>query len=409
MSKITLNDVTNIGSLSVINDNFDKIEQELQSKVLYRDNPVGEPNVMENSIDMNGFDILNAGQVFSAEGRWATIDELEEIKTEVEAARDSATVARDEAIVAADSASASNVEVQSIYDNFDDRYLGQKTSDPSVDNDGGMLLTGALYFRTSGTPTMRVYNGTTWQDVGSITTTTTNLIDPTLYSSQAEAEAGANNTKVITPLRAKNAIDAQIKGGFTSTGDINLPGNTSNALGAVPKQQAESIASSAASASVADRVRYSLSDLKTSTSGSSVDFLSIPSWAKRITISLSGVSTNGSSALAVRVGDGAFVSSGYAGSAGYTGASSAAGLMGSSFTTETASGAGVTRHGHCLLTKMPNNTWVFSSVNGRSDSFYMHVAGGSISLSGTLDRVQVIPANFTDQFDSGSISIMVEG
>ena len=51
MTKIVLNDVTNLNTLSVINDNFDKIEQELQNKVFYRNNPTGEPNGLSN--DMN--------------------------------------------------------------------------------------------------------------------------------------------------------------------------------------------------------------------------------------------------------------------------------------------------------------------------------------------------------------------
>lgn len=47
------------------------------------------------------------------------------------------------------------------YDSFDDRYLGAKSSNPSVDNDGGALITGALYFNTT-VPEMRVYNGSAW-------------------------------------------------------------------------------------------------------------------------------------------------------------------------------------------------------------------------------------------------------
>ncbi len=36
------------------------------------------------------------------------------------------------------------------YDSFDDRYLGAKSSAPSVDNDGNALLTGAIYWNTTG-------------------------------------------------------------------------------------------------------------------------------------------------------------------------------------------------------------------------------------------------------------------
>lgn len=57
--KIELTDVASGYKLSVINENFQKIQDELNEKVLYRDNPVGEPNQMNQSLDMNGFTILN--------------------------------------------------------------------------------------------------------------------------------------------------------------------------------------------------------------------------------------------------------------------------------------------------------------------------------------------------------------
>jgi hypothetical protein len=49
----------------------------------------------------------------------------------------------------------------SAYDNFDDRYLGAKTSAPSLDNDGNALVGGALYFDTVAQG-MYVYTGTAW-------------------------------------------------------------------------------------------------------------------------------------------------------------------------------------------------------------------------------------------------------
>jgi hypothetical protein len=47
------------------------------------------------------------------------------------------------------------------YDNFDDRYLGAKASDPTLDNDGNALVGGALYFDTTN-EVMKVYTGSTW-------------------------------------------------------------------------------------------------------------------------------------------------------------------------------------------------------------------------------------------------------
>lgn len=55
------------------------------------------------------------------------------------------------------------------YDNFDDRYLGPKASDPTLDNDGDALINGALYFNTT-TNVIKYYNGTTWSPVEAVDT-----------------------------------------------------------------------------------------------------------------------------------------------------------------------------------------------------------------------------------------------
>ena len=47
------------------------------------------------------------------------------------------------------------------FDSFDDRYLGSKTGDPALDNDGNALLAGALYFNSSA-GIMKVYTGSAW-------------------------------------------------------------------------------------------------------------------------------------------------------------------------------------------------------------------------------------------------------
>ena len=58
-------------------------------------------------------------------------------------------------------AEAARDQVLAVYDSFDDRYLGSKTSDPTVDNDGNPLVGGALYFN-SVSGVMRLYTGTAW-------------------------------------------------------------------------------------------------------------------------------------------------------------------------------------------------------------------------------------------------------
>lgn len=63
MAKITLPTILNGSSTTQVNANFQAIATELNDKALYRDNPVGEPNAMQNDIDMNSNDVLNAKQI----------------------------------------------------------------------------------------------------------------------------------------------------------------------------------------------------------------------------------------------------------------------------------------------------------------------------------------------------------
>ena len=64
MAKLSLGNITSgHGSAARLNANFDDIEAEFQDKVLYRNNPSGEANAMHNDIDMNGYRILNVGNL----------------------------------------------------------------------------------------------------------------------------------------------------------------------------------------------------------------------------------------------------------------------------------------------------------------------------------------------------------
>ena len=74
-----------------------------------------------------------------------------------------ATTKAAEALVSANAAALS-------YNSFDDRYLGAKTSDPTLDNDGAALLVGALYFNSTASQ-MKVWNGAVWGDTSTLTAT----------------------------------------------------------------------------------------------------------------------------------------------------------------------------------------------------------------------------------------------
>ena len=59
-------------------------------------------------------------------------------------------------------AQAAQTAAEAAADNFDDTYLGAKSSDPTVDNDGDALTAGDLYFNTTSN-VLKVYNGSSWQ------------------------------------------------------------------------------------------------------------------------------------------------------------------------------------------------------------------------------------------------------
>lgn len=66
-----------------------------------------------------------------------------------------------DAVTAQLAAEAALASTLAAYDNFDDRYLGAKASDPTTDNDGDPLVAGALYFQTGAG--MKIWTGTTWE------------------------------------------------------------------------------------------------------------------------------------------------------------------------------------------------------------------------------------------------------
>jgi hypothetical protein len=81
---------------------------------------------------------------------------------------------------------ASAAAAEAAYDSFDDRYLGAKVSAPSLDNDGGSLLTGALYFNSTENA-MYVYTGASWV----ITTNYNNVTAP--YTLAQTLNTNGNN------------------------------------------------------------------------------------------------------------------------------------------------------------------------------------------------------------------------
>jgi hypothetical protein len=150
-----------------------------------------------------------------------------------------------------------------------------------------------------------------------------------------------------------------------------------------------------------------------STSGTSIDFTSIPSWVKRITVMLSGVSTNSTaSPYLIQIGpSGGVETSGYVG-ASSTITSSAVGTTNSTdgFSIRNNNSATTTVSGSMTISLLNSSTnlWIASGVFAQSDAAITLPLAYSKALAGTLSRVRITTTGGTDTFDAGSINILYE-
>ena len=158
--------------------------------------------------------------------------------------------------------------------------------------------------------------------------------------------------------------------------------------------------------------QLTLATAQATTSGTSIDFTGIPSWVKRITVMLNGVSTNSTSPVQLQIGSGSVTTSGYLSNLTSlaNGASAAVTNLTSGFVigdsgTVTAS----TLTGTFTLTVITGNAWVCNAWVAHTNAQRLYGAQGGITLGGALDRIRLTTVNGTDAFDAGSVNIMYEG
>lgn len=121
--KPTITTITSgFASINTLNANFSALREAFDN-TLSRDGST--PNTMSVDFDMNSKNIINVNSIKDATGT----DVLQSLRNTI--------------------------------DEFSDLYLGSKAVDPTVDNDGDPLVTGAIYFNTT-TNSLKVYNGATW-------------------------------------------------------------------------------------------------------------------------------------------------------------------------------------------------------------------------------------------------------
>lgn len=145
-----------------------------------------------------------------------------------------------------------------------------------------------------------------------------------------------------------------------------------------------------------------------STSGTSIDFTSIPSWVKRITVMFDVVSTNGTSPLQIQIGD--------AGGIEATNYNSSCSIQTGATSTDFTAGFGVavnvaaasTYSGNYVISLLSGNTWAGMGIVAQSGGG-VRFGAGTKTLSDTLTQLRITTAGGTNTFDAGTINILYEG
>ena len=256
--------------------------------------------------------------------------------------------------------------------------------------------TGASLSPTTAGNTIFSTDGTNWSS-------TQKIVRPTLLSGAATSFTAAitGTTMTVTAVGSGTvAVGQQITGtGVTAGTVITALGTGTGGTGTYTVSASQTVAS-------------------TTITIVGLGFLNIPSWVKRITMLVNEVSSTGTSGYGVQLGSGTYVNSGYNLFAVFAPASGAApvGAAGTGLTNFNIAGtntAAMTVSAVIFINNITGNVWSFTSSATRNGGTTTQnglqlITGLPITLSGVLDRVQLIATNNTDTFDAGSVNILYE-
>ena len=156
---------------------------------------------------------------------------------------------------------------------------------------------------------------------------------------------------------------------------------------------------------------YTLATAQASTSGTSIDFTGIPSWARRVTVMFNGVSTNGNDAKLIQIGtSGGFQTTSYNSASSFLGATDGHANFTAGIGINFPNSANV-MYGNVVLTlqNSSDHTWTAHGTLALSDAAFTGTVAGSKTLSAALTQIRITTTGGTDTFDAGEINISYEG
>jgi len=262
----------------------------------------------------------------------------------------------------------------------------------------GVLLNGADYTASNGTSV-----------VLAVACNAGDIVETLAFDSFSVASTVSSFSAGTTGLTPNTGTTGNVTlGGTLAVANGGTGVTTSTGSGAVVLGTSPTI-SGAVLSSMASSVITS-GTAQASTSGTSIDFTGIPSWVKRITVMFNGVSASGTALVIVQIGSTTFTTSGYLSSGSQSGGSNqVTGLSATTgFLTTAGGNASNIATGATTLTNITGNTWISSASMGFTNTTFGGVAGGTVAISGVLDRVRITTVGGTNTFDAGSINILYE-
>jgi hypothetical protein len=254
------------------------------------------------------------------------------------------------------------------------------------------------------------YDGTTFQLLNNIVYGGS-VVNGTLTGGTATSLTLVAST--ITSLTAALPVSSGGTGQTSYTNGQLLIGNTTgNTLTKTTLTAGNNVTITNGAGSVTiSSASITLGTAVASTSGTSIDFTSIPANVKRVTIMFQGVSTSGTSSVQVQLGTTSGVET-----TNYLGASVAFASAQANTLTYTSGAvlntggdaATSVRHGFVQLCNLTGNVWTIFGGLGHSDTTRAAIVMYSKAAAAVLDRVRITTINGTDTFDAGTINIMWE-
>jgi len=227
----------------------------------------------------------------------------------------------------------------------------------------------------------------------------------------------ANGGTGVTTLAANNVL----LGNGTSAPQAVAPGASGNILTSDGTTWASSTPAAPLPSQTGNSGKVLTTDGTAASWGSSIvagtaqtptttnaDFTSIPSWVRRVTIAFSDLSTNASTAVALRLGTGGvFATTGYIcniwiGGSGNSGATSTTEFLLDSVSQS----ATVARNGSIVLNNVSGNIWVASGLISRSFGVVNSMTG-TVTIGGVLDSVRLLSGS-GNLFDAGTVNVFWE-